>query len=326
MLDRFNRTIDYLRISLTDRCNLRCVYCMPEEGVKWTPHSSILSYEQLLRLCRIFAALGLKKIKLTGGEPLVRPGVSELVAALKDIPGMETVTLTTNGLLLREQLPALLEAGLDGVNISLDAVDEDVFAAITRRPGVHKVLDAVDAALAAPALNVKLNCVPMAVNESQLVPLAALAKDTRLAVRFIEMMPIGLGKAMAPLGEERVRALLEDAFGPLAAYEGKKLGNGPCTYFNLPGFTGRIGFISAMSHQFCDSCNRVRLTAGGFLKTCLQYEKGTELMALLSRGADDNLLRQAIEDTIFEKPACHHFTDPAGETNLEGHTMSQIGG
>ena len=255
----------------------------------------------------------------------MRPGVAGLIRSLKEIEGIDNVTLTTNGVLLTEQLPGLVDAGLDGVNISLDSVDEDIFAALTRRLGVWKVLDAVDAALAVPGLNVKINCVPMAANESQLVPLAALAKDTRLAVRYIEMMPIGLGKTMAPLGEDRVRALLEEAYGPLAPC-GETLGNGPCSYFTLPGFTGRIGFISAMSHQFCDSCNRVRLTAGGFLKTCLQYEKGVDLLALIHQGADDGRLREAIEEAIFAKPACHHFHDDAGEDSLEGHTMSQIGG
>ena len=325
MLDRYHRTIDYLRISLTDRCNLRCVYCMPEEGVRWVPHTAILSYEQLLRLCRIFAGLGLKKIKLTGGEPLVRPGVAGLIRELKEIDGIENVTLTTNGVLLSEQLPDLVDAGLDGVNVSLDAVDEAIFAALTRRPGVDKVLGAVHDALAVPGLNVKINCVPMAINESQLVPLAALAKDTRLAVRYIEMMPIGMGKTMAPLGDAQVRAILEKAFGPLAPC-GEKLGNGPCSYYTLPGFTGRVGFISAMSHQFCDSCNRVRLTASGFLKTCLQYERGVDLLALLNGGADDERLREAMEQAIFEKPACHHFNDTSEEHDLEEHNMSQIGG
>ena len=325
MLDRYHRTIDYLRISLTDRCNLRCVYCMPEEGVRWVPHHAILSYEQLLRLCRIFAGLGLKKIKLTGGEPLVRPGVAGLIRELKEIDGIENVTLTTNGVLLSEQLPGLVEAGLDGVNISLDAVDEAIFAALTRRPGAGKVLGAVHDALAVPGLNVKINCVPMAINESQLVPLATLAKDARLAVRYIEMMPIGMGKTMAPLGDAQVRAKLEEAFGPLTPC-GEKLGNGPCSYFTLPGFTGRIGFISAMSHQFCDSCNRVRLTASGFLKTCLQYERGVDLLALMDHGADDDRLREAMEQAIFEKPACHHFNDTSNENDLEEHNMSQIGG
>lgn len=325
MLDCYNRTIDYLRISLTDRCNLRCIYCMPAEGVRWVPHTAILSYEQLLRLCRIFASLGLKKIKLTGGEPLVRPGVDSLIAALKDIPGIENVTLTTNGVLLSQQLPGLVEAGLDGVNISLDAVEEDIFAAITRRPGVDQVLGALRDALAVPHLNVKINCVPMGLNTSQLVPLAELARDSRLAVRYIELMPIGLGKSLAHPDEGEVRALLEQAFGPLTPYEGK-LGNGPCSYYSLPGFQGKIGFISAMTHQFCAGCNRVRLTSGGFLKTCLQYEKGVDLMALLEQGADDEVLRAAMEQAILEKPAHHQFSDSAAQTGLEQHIMSQIGG
>lgn len=320
MLDGFQRNIDYLRISVTDRCNLRCVYCMPENGVEWLRHEEILRYEDILRIVRVFAGLGLRKIKLTGGEPLARKGLASLVAGLRDIAGIEDVTLTTNGLLLAGQLPELLSAGLTGVNVSLDTLDEEVFRRITRREGVAQVKEAIDACLAA-GVPTKLNCVPVA-EEQDLLALAAMARERPLSVRFIELMPIGLGRELPGRSEAELRELLERAYGPMTPYEGK-LGNGPCRYFTLPGFQGKIGFISAMSHQFCDRCNRVRLTANGFLKTCLQYEQGVQLRPLLA-GSDEGLAA-AIAGAIREKPRAHQFTKSRVDDG-ECHIMSQIGG
>lgn len=321
MIDGIGRKIDYLRLSVTDRCNLRCRYCMPAEGVRWVPHSAILTYEEMLRLAGLFYRLGFRKVKLTGGEPLARRGLETLVAGLKKI-GMEWVTLTTNGTLLSEQLPALVDAGLDGVNISLDAVEEEVFQAITRRPGVDTVLRAIDDALACPGLTVKVNCVPTALNKSQLVPLARLARDRDLAVRYIEVMPIGLGGELAGPGEEAILAELTEAFGPLTPIQGP-VSAGPSRYVKSKGFTGSLGFISAVSHQFCHRCNRVRLTAEGYLKTCLQYDAGADLKALL--GKDDDTILAAIQTAIAHKPAAHHFSTPRSPGD-EGRIMSQIGG
>lgn len=325
MIDHYNRVIDYLRISVTDRCDLRCVYCMPAEGIPPLCHDEVITYEELLRLCRIFASLGLKKIRLTGGEPLVRKNINQLVAGLKSIKGIQTVTLTTNGMELLSQLPGLLEAGLDGVNISIDALDEEIFQAITRRKGINRVKAAIAATAAVRNFNVKLNCVPQGTNDSQLVPIASLAEQFPISVRFIEMMPIGLGKELAFRSEEEVRATLEAAFGKMLPYR-EKLGNGPCHYFELPGFQGKIGFISAMSHKFCDQCNRVRLTSSGFLKTCLQYDNGVDLRQLLRSGVSDEALRDAIELGVFHKPACHQFHEATRGNHLEQHMMSQIGG
>lgn len=325
MNDQFQRTIDYLRVSLTDRCNLRCTYCMPEAGVEWLPHAEVLTYEELLRLCRIFAGLGISKIKLTGGEPLLRKGVPCLVAGLKAIDGIRCVTLTTNGLLLADQLPALMEAGLDGVNISLDTLDPAQFRTITRREGLDRVLAGLDAALSYYNLSVKLNCLPLGINDDQLIPLAALAKDRPLAVRFIELMPIGEGGGGPCRTEGEVRALLEGAFGPMTAYDGV-MGNGPGHYFTLPGFTGKVGFISAMSHSFCRQCNRVRLTAQGFLKTCLQYEEGADLKPFLRGGKSDRDLRELVAGAIHQKPDHHRFQEDGRVEKAERRGMSQIGG
>lgn len=326
MIDRHNRLIDYIRISITDRCNLRCIYCMPPEGINWIPHRSILSYEELLRLCRIFAQSGMKKVKVTGGEPLVRPGLSHFISELKGIPGIDKVTLTTNGLLLEEQLDALVEAGLDGVNISLDTSDEETYREITRFPGAQKVLRGLEKTLSFKNLNVKINCVPLKGKDgSHLLAIAELARENPIAVRFIELMPIGLGKTLQRLTEDEVRAMIEERFGKLTAFP-ENLGNGPARYYTLEGFKGKIGFISAISHQFCDQCNRVRLTASGFLKTCLQYEHGIDLKKMISDGRGDQQLREAIEYAVFCKPACHNFGGSGEIDGLERQGMSRIGG
>ena len=324
MTDQLGRSIDYLRVSVTDRCNLRCTYCMPEEGVTWLPHKAVLPYEDILRICRAGAELGVRKVRLTGGEPLVRRGLDQLVRGLKAIPGIEFVGLTTNGLLLPQQLPALLDAGLDGVNLSLDTLDAGRFAAITRRPGLDAALAGLERALAAPGLTVKLNVVPTQMNRDEWAALAALAQDRPLSVRFIELMPIGLGASMSGVMEETLLAELESAFGPLTHCEADR-GGGPCRYFRPRGFVGKVGFISAMSHRFCGGCNRVRLTATGFFKTCLQYEQGCDLRALMEKGADDETLRKAMARAILDKPAQHHFEEPQ-LVGGERRTMNQIGG
>ena len=324
MLDQFGRNIRYLRVSVTDRCNLRCRYCMPEEGVAWVDHSAILTYEQIVRLVHLAASLGVEKVRLTGGEPLVRKGLAGLVRELKAIGGIRTVSLTTNGVLLAEQLPGLLEAGLDGVNLSLDTLDRAQFAALTRRNALPAAMAGLEAALAAPGLTVKVNCVPSGGNDDQLVPLAALARDRDLSVRFIELMPIGLGNTLTRRSEEEVLSRLEAAFGPAQPCPSDALG-GPSRNVTFPGFQGKVGFISAVSHRFCQSCNRVRLTATGFLKTCLQYDQGVDLKALLDAGAEDAALLEAMADAIHRKPASHHFGGQR-EAADEGRNMNQIGG
>lgn len=323
MQDQFGRTIDYLRISVTDRCNLRCQYCMPAQGVPFVPHAEILQYEEILRLMPAFRALGFRKVKLTGGEPLLRSGLQTLVAGLYQA-GFEQVTLTTNGILLPQTLPALRAAGLSAVNISVDTLDRAQFAAITRRDLLDQVLDGIDAALQTPDLTVKLNCVPIVQDPENLVRLALLAKAHPLHVRFIEMMPIGAGKDCQSYDEAEILRILTARFGP-AEPVGGVLGNGPAHYYELTGFQGRIGFISAVSHQFCGACNRIRLTSEGFLKTCLQYGAGVDLKALLRSGASDERIREAIAQAIWEKPGAHHFLQTEQPSD-EHRWMSGIGG
>ncbi|MCH3949700.1 MAG: GTP 3',8-cyclase MoaA [Acidaminococcus sp.] len=324
MLDQYGRNIHYLRISVTDRCNLRCFYCMPAEGIPWIDHSKILSYEDTIRLVRIFASLGIDRIRLTGGEPLVRKNVSALVAGLKQIEGIRTVSLTTNGVLLKEMLPKLMAAGLDGVNISLDTLDRRQYEKVTRRDELLKVIEGIAAALAEPKLTVKINCVALKENKNQWVSLARLAKNHRLAVRFIEMMPIGLGRQFVGEQQEAILKELEPVFGKAESCP-CSLEKGPGRYVKFAGFKGYVGFISPMSHAFCASCNRVRLTSTGFLKGCLQYSKGVDLHAMLLSGADDAALREAIRQAIYTKPEHHHFQEAVRDGD-EKHTMNEIGG
>ena len=311
MFDRYQREIHYLRLSVTDLCNLRCRYCMPD-GVEKLEREAVLTYEEFLRLAALFARCGIDTVRVTGGEPLVRKNVAQLVAGLKETPGIRRVTLTTNAVLLAEQLPALLDAGLDSVNISLDTLRPEVFRQITARDDFAAVQAGLQAALES-GLPVKLNCVPQAgVNEGELEALAALAKDNALQVRFIEMMPIGYGAAMPCISGPELRARFARRWpelAPLSAAQEHALGDGPAVYYTVPGWQGSIGFIAAVHGKFCASCNRVRLTSQGFLRPCLASETGCDLRALLRSGADDAQLLAAIRETIWAKPREHHFND-----------------
>ena len=311
MFDRYQREIHYLRLSVTDLCNLRCRYCMPD-GVEKLEREAMLTYEEFLRLAALFARCGIDTVRVTGGEPLVRKNVAQLVAGLKATPGIRRVTLTTNAVLLAEQLPALLDAGLDSVNISLDTLRPEVFRQITARDDFAAVQAGLQAVLES-GLPVKLNCVPQAgVNEGELEALAALAKDNAMQVRFIEMMPIGYGAAMPCISGPELRARFARRWpelAPLSAAQEHALGDGPAVYYTVPGWQGSIGFIAAVHGKFCASCNRVRLTSQGFLRPCLASETGCDLRALLRSGADDAQLLAAIRETIWAKPREHHFND-----------------
>ena len=311
MFDSKGRNIHYLRLSVTDLCNLRCRYCMPD-GVDKLEREDILTYEEFLRLAALFARCGVDTVRVTGGEPLVRKGVEQLVKGLKAIPGIRKVTMTTNAVLLEQQLPALLEAGLDSVNISLDTLDPALFAKITARDEFAAVQAGIHAALES-GIPVKLNCVPqVGVNEGELEALAALAQDKPLQVRFIEMMPIGYGAAMPCISGPELLARFRRRWPELAPLPGAAcaaLGDGPAVYYSVPGWKGDIGFIAAVHGKFCASCNRVRLTSQGFLRPCLASETGCDLRTLLRGGAADEELLQAIRETIWSKPREHHFGD-----------------
>ena len=323
--DQYQRKIDYVRISVTDRCNFRCKYCMPEEGVESIAHSEIMTYEEILRFIRIAVRIGIKKVKITGGEPLVRKGVCGLMKELRETSGIESVTLTTNGVLLGRYLPELKEAGISGINISLDTLCPKRFRQITRRDGFSHVWKGIENAVLAE-IPVKINCVPMrGFNEDEIPALAALAKDSPVSVRFIEMMPVGLGKEYTGIFQEELMKMLEAEYGVMEPDE-NPAGNGPAKYYRLTGFRGRVGFISAVSHRFCENCNRIRLTADGILKPCLNYESKVNIKGTMRGGANDAELEKLLKDSIYAKPRCHGFTSEVKEGVTEKRKMAGIGG
>lgn len=321
MKDRYGRTIDYLRLSITDRCNLRCRYCMPA-GCQWLPMGEILTLEEFVTLSQTAAQLGIRKLKVTGGEPLVRRGCLELVAALKQLSGIEQVTLTTNAVELERFAPGLRDAGLDGVNVSLDTLDPERFQQITGFDLLPQVLRGLETALNL-GLKVKINAVlQRGVNEDAWPGLLELARNRPLDVRFIEMMPIGLGKGCPSISNVDLRARMEAKYGPLRPDDSVH-GNGPAVYWRLDGFTGSVGFISAIHSKFCSTCNRVRLTSTGFLKGCLCYNDGEDLREPLRRG-DLEEVRRRFRRVLENKPDAHCFEQLSQVTELR--EMSKIGG
>lgn len=323
MLDRYGRVINYLRISVTDRCNLRCCYCMPE-GVQDVGMKNILTFEEIWEIVRTGVSLGITHIRITGGEPLVRKGCVDLIRGIREIPGVETITMTTNGVLLRNYGKQLKEAGVDGVNISLDTLDPEEFYKITGKRELQEVLAGIRAAKTA-GLPVKLN----AVNRKELdpIPLVRYAQEENLPLRFIEMMPVGYGKKYVGRSNEELRETLEAVCGNAECMTNReelsRMGSGPAVYYQFSDLKVPVGFISAIHGKFCDTCNRVRLTAEGYLKLCLCYDEGEDLRRVLREGEKENL-RTIMEQTIFRKPAAHCFEHPAEMT--ETHEMVKIGG
>lgn len=323
MLDACGRTIDYVRISITDRCNLRCVYCMPEHGVAAFTHGDVLTYEEILRVVGLLSQLGVRHVRVTGGEPMARRGCLELIERIHAIDGIETISMTTNALLLEGQMERACAAGLNALNISLDTLDPETYRRMTRGGDVRAVRSVIGDALRL-GVKVKINAVPVrGWNDRQLCDLAALARDMALCVRFIELMPVGCGAQLEPVPSDEVRRLLEDAFGPMEP-DTARHGFGPASYYQPQGFAGAIGLISPLSHAFCADCNRVRLTADGFLKLCLNHTAGTDLRALLRSGADDALLLETLRSAIYQKPARHGFGETIGDREVR--RMNEIGG
>lgn len=327
MTDQFGREINYARISVTDRCNLRCRYCMPECGVKKLPHEEILSLEEILRVAKIFSLLGIKKIRLTGGEPLLRKNLPLLICELKKIPDIQKVTLTTNGVLLKKFFRELISAGLDGINLSLDTLNENIFSELTRRNFFYYVFDGLKILLEKNNFSVKINCVPLEnINEKEILKIAALAKNNFISVRFIELMPIGCaynsGLKKIPIAD--IFSTLENNFGELFPVHEKNILQGPAQYFRPKNFVGKIGFIAALENKFCAYCNRIRLTSEGFLKTCLSFDIGLDVKKILRAGIADDELLEKIRQTIYHKPREHFFADKS--LSHDWRQMYQVGG
>jgi cyclic pyranopterin phosphate synthase len=307
---------------------------MPPDGVEQRPHEAILRFEEMLRVCRILAGLGIRRIKVTGGEPLVRKGTVSFIRAVKAIPGVEQVTVTTNGILLDRYLDELAAIPLSGLNVSLDSLNPETFRLITRAQAASAVSPAgiVKTLERARSLGipVKVNCVPLrSVNEGELAGIAALAEKTVDAVRFIELMPLGCAGEMDPVPGAAVRSILERRSEHRSLRPtGERLGNGPAVYYEVPGFSGRIGFIDALSRGFCDTCNRLRLTPEGLLKPCLASALALDLKALLRSGASDLRIAEEVTKAAAQKPARHTFSDVHGNRR-EDHkdtAMFRIGG
>jgi cyclic pyranopterin phosphate synthase len=330
MKDSFGREIDYLRLSVTDRCNLRCVYCMGEDGVAWKPHGEMLSFEELRRLCHIFAESGVKKIKITGGEPLVKKGIVPFVEHVCKIPGIEDVTLTTNGVLLGDCLDDLIEAGISSVNISLDSFNRSTFLRLTGRDEFDRVFSSIKAAMKAKTvmkknLRIKINMVPLrGINDGEIADFALFARDNDVSVRFIELMPLGFASAymMVPNGDALEK--ISHAIGTLAPVD-ERQGNGPAVYYAAPGMKGNMGFISAISSCFCETCNRLRLDSLGRLKPCLSSDLFCDLKTLVRGGADVGAIKEAVQNTVKMKPKAHIFADSANAA-LRNANMFKIGG
>jgi cyclic pyranopterin phosphate synthase len=332
MTDSYNRTIDYMRVSLTDRCNLRCVYCKPLE-TPYLPETDLLGAEEILAICASASELGIRFIKLTGGEPLLREDAPAIAGLLKTRVGMERVSLTTNGVLLSRALDALCDAGIDSITISLDSLDPERFAATTGYSRLDRIVAALHESVSRN-IRVKINAVLWEKREDgedggepEWRDLVSLARDMPLDVRFIEMMPLGYGRHFRAVGRDALLRRIKEAY-PNLAEDRSVRGAGPAVYYRIPGFRGAIGFISAVSHSFCHTCNRVRLTADGILKPCLCYAGGIDLKAVLrgDRSVRDAGLRRAFLEAAAMKPASHCFTADSPPAPLEERVMAAIGG
>ena len=320
--DSFQRPIDYLRISVTDRCNLRCRYCMPAEGIRLMPHADILSYEEIYDVAAAAAGLGINKIRITGGEPLVRTGLPELVRMLAQLDGMDDISLTTNGTLLAYYAAELKSAGLRRVNVSLDTLKPDKFKQITRGSRLDEVQKGIEVARSAGLNPLKINVVVMpGVNDDELLDFAARTVHDGWHIRFIEHMPFGENTPSSPfipLTEIKQRLA---ALGELEPCSVK--GNGPAKYFRLPQANGTIGFITPVSEHFCFHCNRLRLTADGKLRPCLLSEEEIDLRQPLRGGISSAELKSLIEKAVARKPLRHRLAD--GRVP-QGRPFSQVGG
>lgn len=319
MIDCYGRNIDYLRISITDRCNLRCLYCMPEQGITSVAMADILTFEEIIEIVKQAVKLGIRFIKITGGEPLVRKGCCNLIKDIKKIPGIEKVTITTNGVLLRKYLPALIEAKIDGINISLDTINENQYASLTRSDVFVEVIAGLKEAILYD-VPIKVNAVSLKFGDQNYRDLIELAHFYPIDVRFIEMMPIGLGKLFENYDHQELIKKIQNEY-PDIKKDNRKHGYGPAIYYQIPGYQGSIGFISAIHGKFCSSCNRVRLTSQGFLKTCLCFDDGCDLRELLRNNKD---IQKVMKETIYHKPKAHCFEDEDQMTETKG--MSMIGG
>ena len=306
--DRYFRTIDYMRVSITDRCNLRCLYCMPAEGVRRGMHRDILRYEEIVRVIKVAAGLGVSKIRLTGGEPLTRKNIAFLISSIKQIEGIKDLSMTTNGILLEKFAQQAADAGLDRINVSLDSLREERYRHITRGGELSSVLKGIDAAVQAGLKPVKINMVPIrGFNDDEILSFAEMTLNTEYQVRFIECMPSANVDFWSPvkyITTDEIKKIIEP-LGPLTPVRIRK--KGPSKYFRLKGAKGVVGFISALTHHFCRDCNRLRLTADGKLRPCLFSETEIDLRPALRSSSSDDEIERLLRLSIAVKPDGHRI-------------------
>lgn len=323
MKDKFGREIDYLRVSVTDKCNLRCIYCMDEKENTFLKNDEKLTDDEIYRIVKESSELGIKKVRITGGEPLVRPNLVKLIGRINSISGVEEIYLTTNGILLADMIDELALNGLKGVNISLDSLNEERFNKLTRLGKLNKVLAAIDKAIDL-GIKVKLNTVIVNdINKDEIMDFVNLTKEKNIDVRFIELMPIGIAINYKGVTNEEVLKVISQNCSDYQEVVRSKSG-GPASYIKLKDAKGKIGFISAISNCFCEECNRIRLTSEGFLKQCLHFDYGIDLKRKLRSGISDEELRKLIYDNIYDKPEKHLFLEKSDHKELK--FMNQIGG
>lgn len=324
MRDKLNRNIDYLRLSITDRCNLRCKYCMGDKEIIFLPKEELLSVEEIGRVTKIFSDLGIKKIRITGGEPLVRRNFREIINIVDSVDGIEEINITTNGIRLDEELDFLKDKKLHSLNISLDTLKEELYREITGGGDLKKVLSAIHRAIELNFKRIKLNVVLVrGKNDSEIMDFVNLTESYPIDVRFIELMPIGMGKEYIPISNDEVKKIIskERKLTPF----NERIGSGPATYYKTEKGIGCVGFITPISHNFCEQCNRVRVTPEGFLKLCLHWSDGLNLKEMLRNNFSDEVIKKKIQEAINSKPDRHKM-EKIEDENFDKRYMNEIGG
>ncbi len=327
LIDRFQRVHSNLRVSVTDRCNIRCFYCMPNEHVQFKPRNEILTFEEIERFVRVVVQMGVNRIRITGGEPLVRADLPELVRLLDQVPGITDLAMTTNGVLLAEQVPALKQAGLRRLNISLDGLTEETFAKVTRRQGVDRVLEGIAAAQSAGFEKIRLNAVAIrGITEAEIIPLASFSRESRLELRFIEFMPLDAERnweSEQVLSGAEIRAILQREFGPLVPAE-RPDPSQPAVDYQFADGIGRVGFINPVSEPFCATCNRLRITAEGKIRNCLFSSEEWDARSLLRGDASDEDIARLVTACVGAKKMGHGMDSP--DFLRPSRAMYELGG
>lgn len=326
MLDKNKRQINYLRLSITDHCNLRCKYCLPEKDTNFYNNCDLLNSNEIEKIVKAFSLIGIKKVRITGGEPLVRKDFNEILEKINHIEGIEKIAITTNGFQLLENLDLFKKNGLNRINISLDSLNAKKYNEITRGGNFDKVFKTIKEATLKNFEKIRLNVVIMeGINDNEILDFVNLTKDLDIGVRFIEIMPIGEGKKFTSVKNSDILNLIKKHY--LLEKNSNLSTDGPASYYKVSGFMGEIGFISPLSNRFCDSCNRVRVTSNGFLKLCLHYNKGINLMPYLKDEISVETLAMIIEKAIYnKKPKEHHMDNSENINDIELKGMNKIGG